>query len=269
MAELICTAITSLDGYTADEHGAFDWGEPDGDVHAFINDLERPIGTYLYGRRLYQVMVFWETASAQPNQPPPVLDYAQLWQAADKIVYSTTLQTLGSARTRIERTFDPSAVRAMKDAADHDLSIGGSALLPTRSEPGWWTRSACSCPRWSSAAATGFCPTGSVSICSYAVSAGSTTASYFCSTESRADTRTFGSSRRVGICPSGCPAPISCSLNREKVAASFFGDLPAGQSAGSIARLSSSTASTSVSRGVGSTSRAASSAPSRASAAST
>lgn len=128
MAKLICTAITSLDGYIADEHGNFDWGAPDSDVHAFINDLERPIGTYLYGRRLYEVMVFWETAPAQPNQPPVGLDYAKLWQAADKIVYSTTLQTASSARTRIERTFDPNAVQAMKDAADRDLSIGGPAL---------------------------------------------------------------------------------------------------------------------------------------------
>jgi dihydrofolate reductase len=80
MAKLICTAMTSLDGYIADEHGKFDWAAPDSDVHAFINDLERPIGTYLYGRRLYEVMVFWETAAAQPNQPPPVLDYAKLWQ---------------------------------------------------------------------------------------------------------------------------------------------------------------------------------------------
>jgi hypothetical protein len=101
----------------------------------------RPIGTYLYGRRLYEVMVFWETAPAQPNQPPPMLDYAKLWQAADKIVYSTTLETANSARTRIERTFDPSAVRAMKDAADRDLSIGGprscQALPPRRSTVCW------------------------------------------------------------------------------------------------------------------------------------
>lgn len=128
MAKLICTALTSLDGYIADEHGDFDWATPDSDVHAFINDLERPIGTYLYGRRLYDVMVFWEAAARQPNQPPVVLDYAKLWQAADKIVYSTTLETASSARTRIERTFDPNAVRAMKDAADRDLSIGGPAL---------------------------------------------------------------------------------------------------------------------------------------------
>jgi dihydrofolate reductase len=128
MAKLICTAITSLDGYIADEHGEFDWAAPDSDVHAFINDLERPIGTYLYGRRLYEMMVFWETAAARPNQPPVGMDYAKLWQAADKIVYSTTLQAASSARTRIERTFDPNAVRAMKDAAERDLSIGGPAL---------------------------------------------------------------------------------------------------------------------------------------------
>jgi dihydrofolate reductase len=128
MAKLICAAITSLDGYIADEHGNFDWGAPDSEVHAFVNDLERPIGTYLYGRRLYEVMVFWETALAQPNQSPPVLDYAKLWQAADKIVYSTTLETASSARTRIERRFDPHAVQAMKDAADRDLTVGGPAL---------------------------------------------------------------------------------------------------------------------------------------------
>jgi dihydrofolate reductase len=128
MAKLICTAITSLDGYIADERGEFGWAAPDSEVHGFINDLERPIGTYLYGRRLYEVMVFWETAPAQPDQSPVELDYAKLWQAADKIVYSTTLQAASSARTRIERTFDPNAVRAMKEAADRDLSIGGPAL---------------------------------------------------------------------------------------------------------------------------------------------
>jgi dihydrofolate reductase len=128
MATLICTALTSLDGYIADEHGDFDWAAPDSDVHAFINDLERPIGTYLYGRRLYETMIYWENAPTQPNQSPPVLDYATLWQAADKIVYSTTLKTASSARTRIEPTFDPSIVQAMKDAADRDLSIGGPTL---------------------------------------------------------------------------------------------------------------------------------------------
>jgi dihydrofolate reductase len=128
MARLICTALASLDGYIADEHGDFDWAAPDSDVHAFINDLERPIGTYLYGRRLYDTMAYWETAAVQPNQPPVMLDYAKLWQAADKIVYSTTMETARSARTRIERTFDANAVRAMKDATDRDLSIGGPTL---------------------------------------------------------------------------------------------------------------------------------------------
>jgi dihydrofolate reductase len=127
MAKLIFAVQTSLDGYIADENGNFDWSAPDSEVHAFINDLERPIGTYLYGRRLYEVMVFWERLPAQSNQPE-MIDYAGLWQAADKIVYSKTLQAVGSARTRIERTFDPSAVRAMKDAADRDLSVGGPAL---------------------------------------------------------------------------------------------------------------------------------------------
>jgi dihydrofolate reductase len=127
MAKLICTALTSLDGYIADERGEFDWAAPDNDVHAFVNDLERPIGTYLYGRRVYEVMVFWERL-APADQSPIALDYAKLWQAADKIVYSTTLETTSSARTRIERTFEPNAVRAMKDAADRDLSIGGPAL---------------------------------------------------------------------------------------------------------------------------------------------
>lgn len=128
MARLIYAIQTSFDGYVADEHGNFEWATPDSDVHAFINDLERPIGTYLYGRRLYETMVYWETFAAQPDQPPAVLDYAQLWRAADKIVYSTTLETASSARTRIERTFDPNTVRTMKDTADRDLSIGGPAL---------------------------------------------------------------------------------------------------------------------------------------------
>jgi len=128
MARLISTAQTSLDGYIADEDGKFDWTVPDNDVHAFVNDLERPIGTYLYGRRLYETMVYWETNPAERDQPPPVLDYARLWRAAGKIVYSTTLAAPSSARTRIVRRFDPGAVRAMKDAADRDMSIGGPEL---------------------------------------------------------------------------------------------------------------------------------------------
>ncbi len=108
MANLIYSAIASVDGYVADENGKFDWAEPDEEVHAFINDLERPIGTYLYGRRLYEVMVFWETAQAI-GWPPFVQDFAQMWRAAEKIVYSRTLETVSSARTRIERDFDRKA----------------------------------------------------------------------------------------------------------------------------------------------------------------
>lgn len=128
MGRLICTALTSLDGYIADDGGNFDWAAPDAEVHAFVNDLERPIGTYLYGRRLYETMVYWETADDEPNQPPVVLDYAKLWQSADKIVYSTGLETVHSARTRIERTFDADAVRRLKETTDRDLSIGGPTL---------------------------------------------------------------------------------------------------------------------------------------------
>jgi dihydrofolate reductase len=128
MARLIYSAITSLDGYVADQDGNFDWATPDEEVHTFVNDLERPIGTYLYGRRMYEVMVFWETAHAVADQTPFVRDFAQIWRAADKIVYSTTLETTSSARTRVERDFDPEAVRQMKATAEHDLSVGGPAL---------------------------------------------------------------------------------------------------------------------------------------------
>jgi dihydrofolate reductase len=128
VAELIYSAITSLDGYVADEEGNFDWAAPDDEVHAFVNDLERPIGTYLYGRRMYEVMTYWETAHTVPDQPPVILDYAQIWQGADKVVYSTTLEETSSARTRIERDFDSEAVRQMKATAERDLSVGGPGL---------------------------------------------------------------------------------------------------------------------------------------------
>jgi dihydrofolate reductase len=122
---LIYSAIMSLDGYVADMEGKFDWAEPDEEVHTFVNDLERPVGTYLYGRRMYEMMAFWETAHTLPDEPPFVRDFAQIWQAADKIVYSRTLETVSSARTRIEREFNPDAVRQMKASADRDISIGG------------------------------------------------------------------------------------------------------------------------------------------------
>jgi dihydrofolate reductase len=128
MAKLIYSAITSLDGYVADENGSFDWAAPDEEVHAFVNDLERPVGTYLYGRRMYEVMVYWETAHALADQPPVLQDFAQIWQAADKIVYSKTLETVTSARTRIERDFDPEAVRQLKARAAGDITVGGPDL---------------------------------------------------------------------------------------------------------------------------------------------
>ena len=128
MAKLIYTAITSLDGYVADEDGNFDWAEPDEEVHSFVNDLERPVGTHLYGRRMYDVMVYWQTAHTLADQPAFIQDFAQIWQAADKIVYSTTLETVSSARTRIERDFDPEAVRQLKESAGRNITVGGPEL---------------------------------------------------------------------------------------------------------------------------------------------
>jgi dihydrofolate reductase len=128
MAKLIYSAITSLDGYVADVDGNFDWAVPDEEVHTFINDLERQVGTYLYGRRMYEVMVGWESAHTLADQPPFMQDFAQIWQAADKIVYSKTLQTVSSARTRIERDFDPESVRQMKARAGSDIIVGGPDL---------------------------------------------------------------------------------------------------------------------------------------------
>ncbi|HEY2984134.1 MAG TPA: dihydrofolate reductase family protein, partial [Jatrophihabitantaceae bacterium] len=128
MAKLIYSAIASLDGYIADADGNFDWAAPDEEVHAFVNDRERPIGTYLYGRRMYETMVAWETMPTDEGQPPVSRDYAQIWRAADKIVYSTTLPAVSSDRTRLERDFDIDAVRQLKASADRDISVGGPGL---------------------------------------------------------------------------------------------------------------------------------------------
>jgi dihydrofolate reductase len=125
MAKLVYSAIASLDGYVADEDGNFDWSAPDEEVHAFVNDLECQIGTYLYGRRLYEVMAVWETLQ---SDEPVMREYAEIWRAADKVVYSRTLEAPASARTRIERDFDPQAVSQMKAAAARDISVGGSEL---------------------------------------------------------------------------------------------------------------------------------------------
>jgi dihydrofolate reductase len=128
VAKLNYMAIASLDGYVADEAGNFEWAAPSEEVHAFVNDLERPIGTHLYGRRLYEVMIGWETMDTLPDQTPVMLDFAAICQAAEKVVYSRTLDTVSTARTRIERAFDPEAIRQMKAEADHDISIGGATL---------------------------------------------------------------------------------------------------------------------------------------------
>jgi dihydrofolate reductase len=128
MAKLIFSVIASLDGYVADEDGNFDWAAPDEEVHRFVNDLERPVGTYLMGRRMYEVMRYWETADTAPDQPAHMVDFARVWQDADKVVYSRTLEEPSTARTRVERDFDPDAVRRLKAAADRDLTVGGPAL---------------------------------------------------------------------------------------------------------------------------------------------
>ena len=125
MAKLIYSAIASLDGYTADADGNFDWAAPGEEVHAFVNDLERPVGTYLYGRRMYEMMVPWETMT---DERPVMRDFAEIWRSADKIVYSRTLESASSARTRIEREFEPEAVRALKASAERDLTVGGAEL---------------------------------------------------------------------------------------------------------------------------------------------
>jgi dihydrofolate reductase len=128
MAKLIYSAICSLDGYVADAEGNFDWSAPDDEVHRFVNDLERPIGTYLYGRRMYGVMVYWETAPTRAEEPSAMEEYAEIWQAADKIVYSRSLEKVSSAKTRIERDFDAEAVRQLKEAATRNLSVSGPTL---------------------------------------------------------------------------------------------------------------------------------------------
>ena len=127
MGKLIYSAITSLDGYVADAGGNFEWAAPDEEVHAFVNDLEREIGTYLLGRRMYEVMVAWEHPEAFADHPV-TLDFAQIWKGKDKVVFSTTLEAVSSERTRIERTFEPDDIRRMKAESDRDISVGGPHL---------------------------------------------------------------------------------------------------------------------------------------------
>jgi dihydrofolate reductase len=128
VARLIYSAIASLDGYIADEDGNFDWAVPDEEVHGFANDLQRPVGAHLYGRRMYETMAGWETDHTLAEQSSLTRDFAELWQAADKVVYSRTLEAVSTARTRIERDFDPEAVRQMKASAGRDMVVGGAEL---------------------------------------------------------------------------------------------------------------------------------------------
>jgi len=120
--------LASADGYVEDESGGFGWAKPSDEVHAFVNDLERSVGTYLYGRRMYETMVAWETWPGEEEASPVTRDFAEIWRAADKVVYSTTLETAPTGRTRIERDFDPEAVRAMKESATSDIGVGGPEL---------------------------------------------------------------------------------------------------------------------------------------------
>src|ERR1700733_5550401 len=128
MAKLIYSAIASLDGYIEDDKGNFEWAAPDAEVLNFVNDLERPVGTYLYGRRMYETMVYWETAPVAAAEPAGMRDFRELWQAADKIVYSKSLKTVSSAKTRLEGEFDPRVIREMKASRERDITVGGPNL---------------------------------------------------------------------------------------------------------------------------------------------
>jgi len=128
VAQLIYSAIASLDGYVEDKRGNFDWAAPDEEVFNFVNDLERTVGTYLYGRRMYETMVYWERAHLAPGQSEVARDFSAIWQSGDKVVYSRTLESVSSARTRIEREFEAEAVRDLKLSPEHDITVGGASL---------------------------------------------------------------------------------------------------------------------------------------------
>jgi dihydrofolate reductase len=128
MARLVYAVLASLDGYVADEAGNFDWAAPGEDVHRFINELERSVGTYLFGRRLYEIMAVWQDFPDIEQEPEVIGEYAAIWQSADKIVYSETLAAVTTPKTRLDRSFDPQSVRAMVTDQEQDVSIGGPTL---------------------------------------------------------------------------------------------------------------------------------------------
>ena len=128
MANLIYSAIGSLDGYVADEQGKFDWAAPDEEVHTFVNNLARPVGTFVLGRRMYDVLAYWDDPPALDQQPSVIQEFTEIWKSADKVVYSRTLEAAQTARTRIERDFDAEAVRQLKAESDRDLAVGGPDL---------------------------------------------------------------------------------------------------------------------------------------------
>jgi dihydrofolate reductase len=136
VGELIYMSIQSLDGYVADERGEFGWAKPDDEVHAFVNDLTRPIGTHLLGRRMYEVMRVWERPDQLPGLNDVTSDFAAIWRGADKVVYSRTLDAVSTERTRLEREFDAEAVRAMKESSERDLAIAGPGLAASAFQAG-------------------------------------------------------------------------------------------------------------------------------------
>jgi dihydrofolate reductase len=136
VAKLIYSALASLDGYIADENGNFDWAMPDEEVHAFVNDLERDVGTHLYGRRMYEVMKVWESDEILEDQPAEMRDYAEVWRAADKVVFSRSLEQVETSRTRLERAFEPATIEELKVSEERDISIGGSELAGQALEAG-------------------------------------------------------------------------------------------------------------------------------------
>ena len=178
MAKLIYVTNVSLDGYIEDERGAFDWLPMDDEVFALYTDLLRSVGTFLYGRRLYEAMAVWETDAALATQSDLMADFASAWKAASKVVYSTTLTAVSTADTRLERHFDPAAVHELKATASGDLTVGGANPRRRLSRPGWSTSASCSSGPWLSAGASQACRPACAPTSSCSMSADSETASY-------------------------------------------------------------------------------------------